>query len=250
MAEDVVRVFEHWVAQHSSGKGKKPVLSPERDRKIRSAIRSHGVDTVLAAIDGCLLSGWHMGDNPEGKKYNDIALILRNAEKIEYFSGLKDSTVPTNDDVPHTKEDWVAALVDRAFATWNVDPSRPRRHATWEAWRAVLKDLSPAECEDALTVLAVRGLEWMPRPADVRRLVLADKLSAPSALVAWGQVQMLNRATANGTVPDVLPHDCVLAAMRKISGVQGLHTNGDRDAFCVVYEQVVAEFEDGVLKVR
>ena len=37
------------------------------------------------AIDGCAASEWHNGANPRGKTYNEITLILRDAEHIEQF---------------------------------------------------------------------------------------------------------------------------------------------------------------------
>jgi hypothetical protein len=43
------------------------------------------MDTCKAAIVGCSLSPWHSGQNPSNKKYNDLSLIFRNAEKVEYF---------------------------------------------------------------------------------------------------------------------------------------------------------------------
>lgn len=248
MSSDVVTVFDYWVSLHSSSRGKKPVLSDDRRKKISSALDSHGLETVLQAVAGCAKSDFHMGDNDRGTRYNDISLILRNSSMIEKFAAMAVDGSSTVLEAP--QEDWVQRLVDRAFATWNVDPSRARRHATWEAWRAVLKDLDSSECERALTDLAVRGSDFMPRPADVRRLVLRDRLTAPSPLEAWGTVQFLNRCVSSGTLVDVVPHECVLTAMRRVGGVQQLHTNGDREMFCAVYEQVVAEFEQEVLAVR
>jgi hypothetical protein len=40
---------------------------------------------IAAAIDGCKSSSWHMGSNPQRKKYNGISLIFRDAEKTEGF---------------------------------------------------------------------------------------------------------------------------------------------------------------------
>jgi hypothetical protein len=40
----------------------------------------------MDAISGCAMSDWHMGDNPRGKKYDDIELILRDSAHIERFA--------------------------------------------------------------------------------------------------------------------------------------------------------------------
>jgi hypothetical protein len=81
----VVEVFDVWREVHSKSRA---VLSPERRRAICKAVASHGRAMTLDAIHGCSLSPWHMGQNPSGKRYNDINLILRNAEKIEGFAEL------------------------------------------------------------------------------------------------------------------------------------------------------------------
>ena len=81
----VVEVFDLWGEVHGKSRA---ILSPERRRAICKALVSHGRETTFNAIHGCSLSSWHMGQNPSGRKYNDICLILRNAEKIEGFAEL------------------------------------------------------------------------------------------------------------------------------------------------------------------
>lgn len=49
------------------------------------AINQYGTTNTKAAITGCSLSDWHMGNNPAGKKYTSIELILRDPEHIERF---------------------------------------------------------------------------------------------------------------------------------------------------------------------
>jgi hypothetical protein len=86
-AEDVRRVFDHWVEVHRTPrKGPEPVLSDKRKSKITRAIADHGVEVCLQAISGCAMSEWHMGDNPRRKKYDDLELILRDAAHIERFA--------------------------------------------------------------------------------------------------------------------------------------------------------------------
>lgn len=79
----VQEIFEVWQQVHSK---KRAVLSQDRLKAISKAVVDFGRETVLHAIHGASLSPWHMGKNPSGKKYNDISLILRNAEKIEGFA--------------------------------------------------------------------------------------------------------------------------------------------------------------------
>jgi len=83
----VKEVFDFWVTTfRSNGKGPTPVLSDKRRSKISRAIKDYGVETCMDAISGCAMSDWHMGDNPRGKKYDDIELILRDSAHIERFA--------------------------------------------------------------------------------------------------------------------------------------------------------------------
>ncbi|HCE75484.1 MAG TPA: hypothetical protein DEP04_02560 [Dehalococcoidia bacterium] len=89
--EEVLEVFHHWIAQcKSSGKGRVPVLGDKRRRKIEKAIELYGLDACKDAIRGVTYSSWHMGHNPQGKKYDDIELILRDEKHIEMFLELAD----------------------------------------------------------------------------------------------------------------------------------------------------------------
>lgn len=82
----IIQVFEYWVETCKEGRGPKPLLSEDRKLLIASAIHDYGVQTCKDAIYGCSQSGWHMGQNPSGKKYNSLELIFRNEEKIERFA--------------------------------------------------------------------------------------------------------------------------------------------------------------------
>lgn len=82
----VVRsVFEHWQRVHNHPTSK---LDPKRRRAIERALKSHGEETVRAAIEGCARSEWHKGKNDRGLVYDDLTLILRDASKIEGFAAL------------------------------------------------------------------------------------------------------------------------------------------------------------------
>lgn len=88
---DVSAVFNRWVELCRPRHRVRPVLSPERERKIRQALDLYGLEVCLAAVEGITSSDWHMGRNPSGKEYNDITLILRDAKHIEMFAERKKS---------------------------------------------------------------------------------------------------------------------------------------------------------------
>ncbi len=86
-SDDVRRVFEHWRTKLGH---ERAVLDDKRRRKIIAALKSHGLETALRAIDGCAASDFHMGrdERSGGKRFDDLELILRNASKIESFAAL------------------------------------------------------------------------------------------------------------------------------------------------------------------
>ena len=65
-------------------------MGDNRRRKIKQAIKMYGVQDCKVAIRGCTNSPWHMGHNPQGKRYDDIELILRDEKHIEMFLDLCD----------------------------------------------------------------------------------------------------------------------------------------------------------------
>ena len=84
---DIETVFDFWASTfRAATKGPKPVLSDKRRSKISRALNDYGLQTCLDAITGCAMSDWHMGDNPRGKRYDDLELILRDSAHIERFA--------------------------------------------------------------------------------------------------------------------------------------------------------------------
>jgi hypothetical protein len=81
--EAVKIVWDYWVK--TMGASKLAVLDHDRKVKIAASIHDYGIEASCLAIDGCASSPFHMGDNPQQKKYNGIDLIFRDADKIEGF---------------------------------------------------------------------------------------------------------------------------------------------------------------------
>jgi hypothetical protein len=85
--DDIQAVFDFWASTfRAATKGPTPVLSDKRRSKISRALNDYGLQTCLDAITGCAMSDWHMGDNPRGKRYDDLELILRDSAHIERFA--------------------------------------------------------------------------------------------------------------------------------------------------------------------
>lgn len=83
----VQTVFDEWV--RAAGKTGRTQLDPKRRRLIQKALGMYPLDDVLAAVRGWKRSKWHRGENPNGTVYNDLGLLLRDAEHIEAFRDIE-----------------------------------------------------------------------------------------------------------------------------------------------------------------
>jgi hypothetical protein len=80
--EEIKEVFDFWV---STFKKRVSVLDHKRYIAIGNAIHLFGKENCKDAITGCTHSDFHMGRNASRKVYNEIELILRDAEHVERF---------------------------------------------------------------------------------------------------------------------------------------------------------------------
>ena len=86
---DIVQsLFDFW--KDTFNKRATTVLDDARQKKLAIAIKAYGDETCRQAIIGCSLSDWHNGQNPSNKKYHDLTLIFRNADKVETFVDIYD----------------------------------------------------------------------------------------------------------------------------------------------------------------
>jgi len=83
VAEQIEEVFKFWVT--TFGKRSSTALDDARKKKLQVALKHYSVEECKQAIKGCSLSPWHSGHNPNNKKYHELTLIFRNADKIETF---------------------------------------------------------------------------------------------------------------------------------------------------------------------
>lgn len=85
LERDIVKlVFTTWL--ESAGKDPaRTKLDNQRSTRIKWALANYPQQDVLDAVRGWQHSDFHLGLNTQRKVYNDLTLILRNAEKVEYF---------------------------------------------------------------------------------------------------------------------------------------------------------------------
>jgi hypothetical protein len=84
-ADPITDVFGAW--KDSTGKARAQ-LDDKRRRKIKAALRSYPITDVLDAVRGWQHSPHHRGENEQGTVYNELTLLLRDAEHIERFRDL------------------------------------------------------------------------------------------------------------------------------------------------------------------
>jgi hypothetical protein len=79
-------VFEYWQKKLGHPDAK---LSDDRKGKIVARLRE-GItpEHLMRAVDGCAASPYHMGDNTNGRRYDSIELIFRNAGKVDEFAAI------------------------------------------------------------------------------------------------------------------------------------------------------------------
>lgn len=90
--EQILEVFNFWIEKCKSSTRRKPVLDSTRRLTIGAAIHDYGIEACKEAILGCTMSEFHMGNNKNGKRYDDVELILRDAKHIEQFLDIFDKS--------------------------------------------------------------------------------------------------------------------------------------------------------------
>jgi hypothetical protein len=75
-------VFDHW--RTTMRKRSNSVFSADRKSKVVARLREgYTVSQLKEAVTGYSMSAFHMGDNPDGKLWNDLELICRSGSKVE-----------------------------------------------------------------------------------------------------------------------------------------------------------------------
>ena len=79
--DDVSKVFEYWRAKlHPRAR-----LGTRRKAAVERALKLYSAEDLILAVDGCLNSPFHMGENKDGRKFTDLELIVRDEKHVEQF---------------------------------------------------------------------------------------------------------------------------------------------------------------------
>lgn len=139
-------------------------------------------------------------------------------------------------------------LVDQVYATYNnrLPEGDDAQIAIYDSWYDLLHDLSYPETKAAFLKMAVWA-EFMPRPGIIRRATIDARIKMTQfdePLVAWGKWITLSREVNSGMAPSIAVSEALKMTIQQIGeAAYGMHTNGDRDAFCKTYEKVVSSLE-------
>lgn len=134
ISSDTLTVFRHWQERcgHPGAK-----LTPDRRGKIVARLREGATAQHLCdAIDGCAASRFHMGDNKDGKRYDSIELIFRNASKTDEFADAGKATEAKSGKARETR---VARAVAELQAQGDVDVARSMVRSEDE-WQQALRE--------------------------------------------------------------------------------------------------------------
>jgi len=103
---DVIKeVFSVWL--ESTGRDpKRTKLDRPRGTRIRWALANYPQQDVLDAVRGWEHSLFHTGKNDQRKVYNDLTLLLRNADKVEYFRDLYRQYAPIISKPEEPRVEW------------------------------------------------------------------------------------------------------------------------------------------------
>ena len=85
-ANDTLEIFNHWKSVMK--KSNNSLLNTKRTKAITARLKEgYTVEQIKLAITGCSMTPHNMGQNDNGKKFDDLELICRNGSNVERFAG-------------------------------------------------------------------------------------------------------------------------------------------------------------------
>lgn len=84
-ANDTLEIFNYW--KEVMKKNNSSILNAKRDKAIKARLEEgYTVEQIKLAILGCSMTPHNMGQNNNGKRYDDLELICRDGVQIERFA--------------------------------------------------------------------------------------------------------------------------------------------------------------------
>lgn len=148
----------------------------------------------------------------------------------------------------------IVDLVELAYASFRAEfpEEDSKQAAVWRAWHEILGDTEYEEAKRALMTAAVSS-PFMPRPGEIRRSIINGRIGMTqfdAPYVAWGKWLTLSREVNSGMPPSVEVSPALAKTVKLLGeSAYGMHTNGDREVFCQVYESAVKDIESDLYKI-
>lgn len=91
MSEVIEQLFERWKVTMGRTRAR---LDDKRAKAIRAMLAvGYSMEDLELAIFGCSVSPFHQGQNDRATKFDDIALICRDAEHVDKFIALAEQVM-------------------------------------------------------------------------------------------------------------------------------------------------------------
>jgi len=128
-ADEVRRVFEHYRAFHPR-RFPKPVATLKEWKLIRSRLTEGStVEDLCDAIDGCMRSPWHQGENDRQKVFDSLELIVRDAKHVHDFMAVPARAGPVLSDKTRKNIQARDNVLDRLFPEGEANEHDPETAA-------------------------------------------------------------------------------------------------------------------------
>lgn len=90
---DILEVFNYW--KEVMKKNNSSILNAKRTKALKDRFKEgYTVDQIKMAIVGCSMTPHNMGQNNNGKKYDDLELICRDGVQVERFANNAQQQAP------------------------------------------------------------------------------------------------------------------------------------------------------------
>jgi len=150
-----------------------------------------------------------------------------------------------------TKEE-LMGLVQQVYATYDKQLLDVDKKMVYRAWYDLLNDLEYEEAINAFLELAVYET-YMPKPGQLRRAVIDTQTGTTPHLdgySAWGIFMTAQKDANFGTQTNMPKPEALQKTLEKLgSAAYEMHTNGDREVFVRVYNDVVNELQKQKYKI-
>jgi hypothetical protein len=133
------------------------------------------------------------------------------------------------------------SAVELLSVTWNQSLDNASLTIRMKGYWEYISDLDYEAVRDTIKEMGVSGKKWLPRPGELRTIVLA-KLNGeelpPEPEEAWTVLQAIGQKIYSGTYDYNKPHPVLAETIKRLgTNATALTTNADRAMFISLYEK-------------